>query len=389
MPTSVVRIHESMRGAPNLTGQAGSRVNLLTAFLVDGWGLAPAVSASVSGGVATVTLGASDVFEDGCVVEVAGATPGALNGRHRIATANGYVLTYPTAAPDGAASGSITVKYAPAGWERVFTGTNQAVYRSQNVASPRRYLRVVDTATQWARVTAYNTMTSVSAGTGPFPTGAQISGGGYWHGSQEASSQANRYDLIGDDRLFYFAPAQSYLYNQSDSGASSMPWYFGEPLALRTAGDAWCTVIGCSSSSYFAAEVGTVYAYRQSDSSFAERVVAGTGGGVPFYMMPETQGSAKPGADGGAFGIFPDVINGRLKLARIYGTVSVSDSAQRFIMPGAWHVPQGGLTIYSAFSARDTVPGPGALSDRRFMLLWVGGSFVGGGMFFDISGPWR
>lgn len=386
MPTSVVRIHESMRGAPNLTGQAGSRVNLLTAFLVDGWGLAPAVSASVSGGVATVTLGASDVFEDGCVVEVAGATPGALNGRHRIATANGYVLTYPTAAPDGAASGSITVKYAPAGWERVFTGTNQAVYRSQNVASPRRYLRVVDTATQWARVTAYNTMTSVSAGTGPFPTGAQISGGGYWHGSQEASSQANRYDLIGDDRLFYFAPAPAYLYDQ---GAVSMPWYFGEPLALRTVGDAWCTVIGCSSTSYSLSESGVVNAYQQADSCFFERVVAGTGGGAPFYLMAEARGSGSSGSDTSACGIFPDSINGRLKLSRIYGAVSTSDYTQRLIMPGAWHVPQGGLASYSAFSARDTVPGPGTLADRKFMLLWLGGSYVAGGMFFDISGPWR
>ena len=47
------------------------------------------------------------------------------------------------------------------------------------MTSNRRYVRIADTTTYTSRIIVYETMTAVSTGTGPMPTSAQISGGGY------------------------------------------------------------------------------------------------------------------------------------------------------------------------------------------------------------------
>ena len=388
--TSVKRIHESMRGAPVLKGVAGSLIGLLDTFLVNGWGMATASSLSVSGGVATITMPAGSEFEDHCVVLIAGATPAALNGEQRIATTNGTTLTFPTTAADGPATGTITVKYAPCGWQKVFSGANLAVYRSQNVMGNRRFLRVQDTGNVDARIVAYNKMTAVSTGTGPFPTSAQVSGGGYWPKSMSADSVAQRYDLVGDSMWLYYAPAPYYQYSGggSDHRISSIR-HFGDPIRLRTAGDAWGTLLGVGTTTNPAGTQEGTSDFGQAGGHFAERAVSGTGGAVLLFLAAE---AGSPGAWSGeqqAMGEFPNTIDGKLRMSRQMARVSQSDYTPRSILPGLELVPQTGLTSYSSFQPRDTVPGPGSMSDRRMMLLWTGSVGKQGGFFIDITGPWR
>ena len=386
--TTVKRIHESMRGAPVLNGVAGSLIGLLDTFLVDGWGLATANSLSVSGGVATLTMPAGSEFEDHCAVLIAGATPAALNGEQRIATNNGTTLTFPTTAADGPATGTITVKYASCGWEKVFSGTNLAVYRSQNVMGDRRFLRVQDTGNVDARVIAYNNMTAVSTGTGPFPTNAQVSGGGYWPKSMEANAVAQRYDLVGDSMWFYYAPAPYYAYYSGGSDYRvSNTRHFGDPIDLRTAGDAWGTLLGVSTSA--GTSIDGMSDPGQTAGHFVERAVSGTGGPVPLSLIPEGWSSATWSGQNTAMGAFPNPIDGKLRMSRQMARMSQSDYTPRSILPGIELVPQSGLTSHASFQPRDTVPGPGSMSDRRMMYLWSGTGSKDGGFFIDITGPWR
>ncbi|QXL84089.1 hypothetical protein [Comamonas sp. NLF-1-9] len=380
LDTSVKRIHESMRGAPTLKRAAGTGVGLLDAFLVDGWGLATATSASVSGGVCTIAMGVGNEFEEHCVVLVAGATPGALNGEHRL-TQGGANIQFETTAPDGAASGTITVKYAPLGWEKVYTATNKRVYRSQDVAGNRRYLRVNDTAANYMRVYGYNAMTAIETGTGNFGNGL------YWHKatSDASTAEPQRYDCFGDARLFFFAPC-SYAQYFGAGYEISQPWCFGEPLTLKTSGDAWNTLMTGDTSSAINGYGAVGYVY-DGNGFYAERVAAGTGSAVQVRAA-SLFGSYVSGEVGSnyVFGDYPDAINGKLRVTPIYVTNSIADMSLRATMPGALYVAHTGMQSSAVFTPRDTVPGEGG---RRLMHLFLGVTYKTGAIFFDITGPWR
>ena len=111
---------------------------------------------------------------------------------------------------------------------------------------------------------------------------------------------------------------------------------------------------------------------------------------MPIYLIPEV---GSPGTWSGAqpaMGAFPNTIDGKLRMTRQMARLSQSDYTPRSILPGIELVPQGGLTSYASFQPRDTVPGPGSMSDRRLMYLWSGASANRSGAFFiDITGPWR
>jgi hypothetical protein len=47
-------------------------------------------------------------------------------------------------------------------------------------------------------------MSDVNTGTGPFPTAAQVAGGGYWEKSGAAGSTARNWIVVGDERAFYW-----------------------------------------------------------------------------------------------------------------------------------------------------------------------------------------
>ncbi len=391
MSTAVKRIHESMRGAPTLNGTAGSLVAVLDAFLVNGWGMVTALSASVSAGVCTITFSAGDTFEADAVVLVAGATPAGLNGQHRVTSVTATTLTFDTAEADGAATGTITVKYAPAGWQKAYSGSNKAVYRSQNVTGARRYLRVLDSATTYARVIGYNAMTTVDSGTGPFPTNAQQSGGLYWPKADTAGATAQRYDVIADDMQLFYAPAIYYVASGSptDANASVQIWGFGDPVPLKPAGDVWGTWITGQTSNNWADANGALATGNEA-GMYVERVIAGTGSAIASPVRPHGYGAGYPsGALQNSAGNLPNAVNGRVFLQQMKTCLSDTDYTPRAIVPGLYLNPQGAITTAGMFQSRDTVPGPGSMSGRKFLFHWLGAYSASGGAFIDITGPWR
>ena len=167
-------------GAPVLSGTAGALRTLLKACLVDGFGAGAVDTLTVSGGIATATYAGAHPFKAGHVAQYAGATPAALNGNKVILSATGSSVTFAApGVPDGAATGTITSKAAPAGWQELFAGTlaNVIALKPSVPEATGCVLRIDDTPTSRARVVGYEAMTDINTGTGRFPTEAQFAGG--------------------------------------------------------------------------------------------------------------------------------------------------------------------------------------------------------------------
>lgn len=374
--TSVKHMLSSMTGAPTLNGVAGALIDVLDAFLVDGWGSQTASGVVIADGVATVTLPSAFPATVDSVVLVAGATPSGLNGEQKVTGVGpGNVLTFDTEESDGSATGTITVKMAPCGWSKVYSGTNKAVYRSNDVQAHGggMYLRVDDSSTTTPRVVGYESMSDVDTGTGPFPTAAQVSGGGYWYKSA-AGATARGYALFGDSRTFYIALGPGYPNNNLHVLRG-----FGDGTARRPTGDAYavflCANTTSSNDSLGVLDVGNV------SNTWTPRPYTGLGTAQAGRCLPFVGGQNLSGADP-ILSSFPNPVDGSLILSKRYWSTTINQPP-RFDFPGILSVPQSGLA--AAFGAVSTVPGTGDLAGRTLMVV----PNESGGFVMDVTGPWR
>lgn len=148
--TEVKYFHHAMKGAPVISAEKGSVIRWMNAVLVDGFGEQTATSVSVSGNVATVTC-AGHGLQKHWVISVSGATPARLNGEHRITKAYKDTFQFETVGvADGAATGTIKFKMAPAGWKKVAQTADgfKAVYKSERLGFDQPLFMVDDTEDQ-------------------------------------------------------------------------------------------------------------------------------------------------------------------------------------------------------------------------------------------------
>lgn len=395
--TTVKWIRHDMRGAPEIKGNApGSLIAALKALLVTGWGSTTALSVSVEAGIATATVNAGSSFTEHAVVLVAGATPAALNGEARVLTASNTQITFATTAPDGLATGTITIKNAPAGWGEVFSGTNKSVFRSTDPTGSRFYLRVDDRSGLFARVRGYETMSNVDTGTGLFPLDAQISGGWYWHKAMSSNATAIPYLLAADAKQVL----QSIAFGVSGSVEFAMTgvFGFGEGVHLPPAGDAFATVLSGSASSNSSLQYGALSgAKNDSDGSYGGAVFArgwqGLGGSIFARPVPEGGDSTAFSGGDSTLGAAPSPIDGSIKMVRMLLKEQGTPGLLRSVTPGCYFVPQKlDNTLYAAqFALHD---GGGALAGRKFAAIFLGsagspGDGRFGTAFVDVTGPWR
>lgn len=395
--TSVKFVTENMPGAPVLSGTAGALISVLDALLVTGFGLRTAVSVVVAGGVATVTLSSdaknANLLRSVILVDGVAAPMADLNGEQRVTAASTTTLQFATAVADGTATGTITIKSAPAGWEKLYSGTNKAVYRSTHLQSAKHCLRVDDTGTMTARFIGYETMTDVDTGVGPFPTGAQMSGGGYWWKSIDATATARGYFFAADPRMLLAAPRPSGVGAAMTANVRG----FGDPIALAPSGDAWATAL-----SYCGASVSSGF---DSGTFSGSTSFSGASGGVAFPRASTGLGSAalgRPLNEAGepyqisgrhtaGLGPGPSSIDGQIKLARAMVAEQAVYSAPRCVIPGVFCVPQ--LVADGTFSPGAVVEGGGALAGRGLMSVAASLTATAttniGVCFVDITGPWR
>ena len=242
MTIAVKRYTSAMTGAPSLTGTVGSLITLLDACLKDGFNSKSVSTAEQTAGVATVTTSGAHGYAVDDVVAISGANESAWNNEFRVLTAaaNSFTCALDAATPSPA-TGTLSVKIAPLGWTKPFSGTDKAAYLPK-APYVQCYLRVQDDAStptsangRWATVRGYESMSDVDTGTGLFPTVAQSANGVQWMKAPTAGAAARDWWLVGDGGIVYFGSNAS-LFNLYSGHL------FGDINSLKS-GDAYSSAI--------------------------------------------------------------------------------------------------------------------------------------------------
>lgn len=378
--TSVKYFHSELPGAPVLSGTAGSLIAVLDACLVNGWGLITATSVVVSGGVATATFAAGHSFEPLSVALVTGATPAGLNGEQRITTTSTNTISWATTVADGTATGTITVKLAPAGWQKL-SGTNKAAYKSLSPSASGCWARIDDSSARVARLRAFETMTDADTGIGPTPTDGQVTGGLYVAKSNTSDSTVRKWIVVASDRgvLLLTAYYGGYVNDYSS-------YFFGDFPSLK-AGDAYnFAVVADTSDSSSSQYVGfNALTYNSSFTGvYIVRSYTQAGGSMPAILRKPglvTNGSGDVGNPPG-----PNPINNSLDVipTLIYeGTAA--NAPRRGTIPGIYGIPHAlgsGYDNKQQITAVVDLPGH-VLIGVRYYTVSNGSRFA-----VDITGPW-
>ena len=397
--TSVKFFHSDMAGAPSLTGTAGAFIAMLDACLKDGFGSQTATSLTVSGGVATLNVPSTHPFDVHAVVQVAGATPSGLNGEKRVLSNASNSITFDaTGIADGTATGTITVKLAPAGWSKAFSGTNLAAYQSNNVASTKAYLRVNDTATQNATVRAYESMSDINTGTGECPTASQAVAV-YWCKANASAGAPRPWIVIADDKTMWIkvctVPNGSQncgiIYGAGDFKSRKGGDAYSFALFGSTADNSTVSSIGASNQYYGLAHID----YLDQSSFWVLRSHTGVGAATrgfkqnEAYCVPSSGGLGAGAFESGVAALvtYPNPGDNALLLTRY---LCNERGVIRGVLRGPLYCPQ---TLPSGFSALTLIDGQDALAGRK--LAPVNGNtpntstFDGRTVFFDLTGPWE
>ena len=391
--TSVKHFRSDAVGAPVLSGTAGSLIAVLSACLVDGYDVKSATSLVVASGVATLSFAGTHSATVDSVVLVAGVTGAltALNGEQKVVSIAAGVVRFATAAADGTATGTINFKMAPVGWTKVFSGTNLAAYKSPDPLGTGMCLRVDDTGTTACRVVGYEQMTDINTGTGPFPTNAQMSGGGYWAKSSLATSAPVTWSLIADSRKFILHNAPYSAASGSNLGGVTRS--FGDEVAYRPGGDPYACALSYSATATLGSQSDGMPDGAFTLQIATPRSYTALGSSSLMGAMPFTGASALSGTDT-SLGPFPSAIDGGLRLAKKWLGTAATGVPPRCEVAGLYHVPMSGA--FDTFKTRDIVPGTGVLTGRKLISLSPSTAYASapvssttGVSLVDITGPWR
>ena len=278
--TSVKYFDSTMSGAPSLSGTAGALIGELDACLLDGFGSMTLNSLVVASNVATATYSSGHGFamigNTGPVITIAGATPSGLNGQWRVTVTSTTQFTFATSGiSDQTASGTITAKRAPAGWEKRYSGTNKAAYARLNLQATPMLLKINDSPAQYPTLIMYESMSDVDTGSGLAPT----SGTFYTAKSETANTTARAWRIFADDRsLYLFVKADG---TNWDSGLA-----FGDLISYKSGIDiyhAFLIAHSSESTKYF-----YLYEIGASTASLLSRSYSQIGGAVALrrYAHP-------------------------------------------------------------------------------------------------------
>lgn len=388
---SVHFYHSGMTGAPVLSGQLGSMIGVLDACLVNGWGTATVDSVVIAGGVATVTRASGHPFEADMVAEFSGAvvTGGTFNGERKV-IARLSTTQYTVDAdglPNQTAGGTISHKVSSAGWQKAFTGTNLAAYRSQDVTGNRFYLRVDDSNNYNARALGYEVMTDINTGTGMFPTTATISGGWRWPRSNETSagSSPRQWTLFANSKFFILAVNWSSAEGANTNGFCSA---FGDLVRPAGSTDAYATMLhGSNSDSLYGTSPGTnstEHINSGSAGSILPRPAFALGQPIAAFrsyaMLCNNTNGTYSGDTSTNHITFPNPADGGVFIGEFFCVDA--NYTYRGKWPGFYGIPQrcGPLS----FTNRQRLTSVASLPGRAVRILNTGY----GAVAFDATGPW-
>lgn len=386
MGTKTKSFTSAMVGAPVLSGTAGALIAILDAVLVNGFGLQTASAVTIAGGVATVNVPTTPSATVGTVILVSGATPTGLNGEQRVTATTANSVSFATAIT-GAVTGTVTIKVAPAGWSKLYSGTNVAAYKITAVEGTGCILKVDDTNTTVARVRGYEAMTDIATGTGPFPSVSQWAEPGlWWSKSDAASAVARPWRIVADDRGLYFFP------KNADTSGEHQGNYFGDILSIKS-GDPYACVLRANVSDLSASAALQVTDLGYADASsnygglYAARAANTLGGAVQCFNSPVLAVGLPLLHTSGAFGwTYPSPVDNGLLLTPV---VVYSAQGYRGYYPGLRLSPQ---ITNNAFSTGDSVVGSGDMVGKSVTVVKLGTPAAGtsqGVVFIDQTSDWR
>ena len=368
--------------APASAGAAGGMIGVLRACLINGYNSITATSVTVTSGVATYNYNAHGFLPGQCVL-VAGSTVtggGSLNGEVYVATAaaNSFTVLAPGIS-DQTATGTITVKMAPAGWTEPYAaGTNVAAFRQGG--GNQFYLNLDETAAQVTRATAFESMTAagIANGTNAFPTTAQFAGGLYWNRSSVTDGTARNWCIIATDRVLYFwtnpivADAATGLTGSLQGLADLKTYKSGDVFATLMFGNGTATVTTNGTGFTCAANAAVTGHYLcRSYTQIGTSVTSGK-----QYV---DSNSANPTTIGTVAMTYPVAVDNGLWISPIR-VHEASINSPRGELPGVW-----GPIHNKPLNQFDTFSGTGTLAGKTFMAI---NGYSVGQAFFEISNTW-
>lgn len=384
--TSVKYFHSGMLDAPVLGASAGSLLAVLDACLVNGFGLKTTTSATVVSGVATLNITGGHAFEKDTVIIVSGATPSSLNGEQKVTSKTSGSVSFNTAESDVTPTGTITVKLAPAGWEKPFSKTNVNTYKPLDITSTGNILRVDDTNSYNGRITAFTAMTDVDTGDDQYPSNSQLSGGAYW--SKSSGGTNIQWRVVASGKHLFFIvrpnPASNYDYHT---------FHFGDMVSVREGSNYDCVLQGAAVD----ASTGTLYdsdfLYKTSNAEslgvFSPKSYTGVGGAIRLGRSFTSLGVTPANNSYSGKVIenrYPNPVDGGIHLVPL-NLFEVAAQAVRGHVAGLYCIPQnvpaGQLDNGSVIE--------GSLSGVSKKFLCLGGSapwYNYAVAAIDITGPW-
>lgn len=388
-------------GAPLINGVAGTLITALDAILVNGYGQVNVSSISRSSGTATVVTAEPHGFETGDVALIAGAVETDYNGEHQVTVIDSTTYTFAVAGtPTTPATGSITSKRAPAGFSKVFAGTNKGVYRSNDLSSRRHFFRVLDGGTtsggsREAQLWGYESMTDVDTGSGMYPLTAHYPNGFFWQKSDTADAVGRHWVLVTDGKtVYHFAYIQASMANSDYSigspGSSMNGVAFGDVIEFKP-GDAYASfVTGCPQSNNFSYSqycglfnASTSITNGTPSSSHAFIAFARDFTAVPGSRVGQVYASGFSGQLGmSAYIAYPHPIDNGFYMVPTLVTQG-SPSLIRGRMPGMFEPLHG--PCFPNGTIIDNVQG---YVGRKFMMLYGKNSGSVQACLLDITGPW-
>lgn len=149
------------KNAPLLANEWGSFINVLDACLVNGYSEQQVTNISIVGNTLVLKYPQAHQYQQFQVVTITGANNDVLNGVHRITevSVDGLSMSIEYESLVGIVETSLmlTTKITPLGWEKVYNGTNKAVYKFMKDTGKANYLFIDDSFpgapynTAWAK----------------------------------------------------------------------------------------------------------------------------------------------------------------------------------------------------------------------------------------------
>lgn len=382
---ALIKFFESTdAGAPTLNNAVGSMIAVLDACLITGYNTKSITSITVASGVATVACTAHAYANTyGKDIRIAGATGSftALNKDTNIAnvTTNGFTFLCPGVA-DGAATGTLTAKYAPLNWTKQYTGTNKAMYKRGDVTATGCMLRIDDNAVgQSCRALMVESATDVDTFTNASPTSAQIAGGlgQFWSKGYNTAAAADWF-VVADEKLFYLFVK---CFPDTTTILPHLPHFFGDIIDFKPGSVLGCVLGGGYTVAMSSGPLGTTV----QPGGF---VVAGGKNGILKSQLLWSTNTVNHGV--GSANVYPSDVDGGLVISSpVLLNEATSTGHYRGVMPGLAYPLAKTDTVLNPKTIISNIVGSAKVFICANQANAVGNNSATVVPLIDLTGPWR